>query len=253
MPHHCAGVPNRKPLHQCSKGIDTLGRDESADQAAKRGLGLFGRLHSSRLSSLGDAGTSPNQVSRAGQRHSSADRLNRSWIRSAQTTPQWSRNQSQSRSRSFRPSEAADSPRRQPPAQGQRPRHGRPDRGAACGRPARAASARGYSRTSPAPSASRQAVSGGQIVGDAGQDQQTIEQRPGRIELNAQPLRPPHPASCLEPGNQEHHHQQHHQDRPGPSTRTPRPQHRIKPRQDRQHHQVRKPPRPGPTGFRKLE
>ena len=45
------------------------------------------------------AGASPNQVSRMGHRPSSAVRLNRSWIRRAQTTPQWSRNQSQSRSR----------------------------------------------------------------------------------------------------------------------------------------------------------
>src|SRR5262249_27623558 len=44
----------------------------------------------------------PYQPRRIGQPSDSAVRLNRSWMRSAQTTPQWSRNQSQVASTRFR-------------------------------------------------------------------------------------------------------------------------------------------------------
>ena len=141
----------------------------------------------------GNAGTRPNQVRRAGQRESSADRLNRSWILSAQTTPQWSRNQSQSRSREFRPSDG----RRFDHSASHQPRasdHATVDQTAA------RASAVQPVRRQPeelqdqarTQRQCRKAVSGGQKVGHTGQNQQPIEQRPGRIKLNLpQPLRPP--------------------------------------------------------------
>ena len=55
-------------------------------------------MSGSRTPSSPATGSSPYQVRRTGHPASSAVRLNRSWLRNAHTTPQWSRNQSQSRS-----------------------------------------------------------------------------------------------------------------------------------------------------------
>ena len=83
-------------------------------------------------------------------------------------------------------------PLRKPPAKGQRPRHGRPDCGASLGRPARARQPEELQDQARTQRQCRKAVSGGQKVGHTGQNQQPIEQRPGRIKLNLpQPLRPP--------------------------------------------------------------
>ena len=81
---------------------------------------------------------------------------------------------------------------------GSMPRPARPRRGCSAVQSVRVSPR--YSSTRPAPSDSAaSAISGGQIVGHARQDQQPVEQRPGRIELKLAPTPGPAAAALLPP------------------------------------------------------
>ena len=161
----------------------------------------------------------PNQVSRTGHPASSAVRLNRSWMRNAQTTPQWSRNQNQRPSNPDVPADARSALQRATQtlranvhathSQTTARRSGRPvrssqaeifqDQAPAPGRPppCRTGSAGNWSR--PRRPAVRRRASTGESRWTQGRS-----------------LCPAHPPAFFQPGDQEDDDQQEHQAGPDP-------------------------------------
>ena len=130
---------------------------------------------------------------------SSAVRLNRSRMRSAQTTPQRSRNQNQSRSRSVRAAgTAAGTPPRRPRRGGQRPRRPGPQVGPTRRRPVVARQPEVLQEEAQRQPGGRGAEPRRQVVRDAHDDQEPVEDRPGGVEVEeGQSPGPAHRATAL--------------------------------------------------------
>ena len=173
----------------------------------------------SRTPSSPATGSSPYQVRRTGHPASSAVRLNRSWLRNAHTTPQWSRNQSQSRSNPG-PAGARSVPLRATHTLEAKihATHSQPIARREAGQSARVRPR--YSRSQRQPQTGGcHAVPGRQIIRHSHDDEQAIENRPRRVQMDQDhAVWPAHSPGFLQPWDHEDNDQEDHQDGPDPFT-----------------------------------